>query len=211
MKKQPVRHGLSKDPIYKALYAIKGRCKNPNYREYHNYGGRGISLCEEWDKSFISFYNWSMENGYERGLSIDRRDVNGNYEPANCRWVTTSVQNNNRRDTVYVEHKGKMVPRGELASKLGLSHDALRGRLNSGRNIDEIINFKPVRTKSKYFLDLGDKPISVRELSKHLNVGYTAMLRRHQRGLSSLDVMRCGAKRADRFIINPLFEKLVKL
>jgi hypothetical protein len=78
---------------------MKQRCNNPNNRKYKDYGGRGIQVCDERMNDFQSFYDWAMANGYADGLSIDRIDVNGNYDPSNCRWATMMEQRHNRRDS----------------------------------------------------------------------------------------------------------------
>lgn len=79
---------------------MKNRCSNEIMDSYKYYGGRGISVCDEWVKSYESFHDWSMNNGYNDSLSIDRIDVNGNYEPSNCRWTTTLEQSRNRRNVI---------------------------------------------------------------------------------------------------------------
>ena len=78
---------------------MKQRCNNPNNQKYKDYGGRGIHVCDEWMNDFQSFYDWAMANDYADGLSIDRIDVNGNYDPSNCRWATMMEQRHNRRDS----------------------------------------------------------------------------------------------------------------
>ena len=92
-------HGLGYTRLYTIWRNIKGRTLNPNHTYFHDYGGRGITICEEWKNDFVPFYNWAIENGYEenKGLSIDRIDNDGNYEPHNCRWATQTMQSRNQR------------------------------------------------------------------------------------------------------------------
>lgn len=96
-------HGDSKKGQHKRLYQIwismKGRILNPRNKNYHNYGGRGIDLCEEW-LDFAVFKEWALENGYAQGLSIDRTDNNKGYHPWNCKWITMREQARNRRNCV---------------------------------------------------------------------------------------------------------------
>lgn len=97
LKLRNTRHGLSKHPTYKKWKDMKARCYSVNNKEYKNYGQRGITVCKEWLDDFKCFYDWSLSNGYREGLTIDRIDVNGNYEPSNCRYVSLSIQARNKR------------------------------------------------------------------------------------------------------------------
>lgn len=104
--KRNYRHGFSGDKhadrICKIFYGMKKRCYNENYSEYMDYGGRGIKISDEWLNNTESFVKWALANGYSEGLSIDRIDVNGNYEPANCRWADYITQANNKRNNRYI-------------------------------------------------------------------------------------------------------------
>lgn len=91
-KCQNIKHGMNRTKIYNVYANIKYRCYNNNHHEFHNYGGKGIVMCNEWlgENGFANFYEWALNNGYKEGLTIDRLDSDRNYEPDNCQWITRS-------------------------------------------------------------------------------------------------------------------------
>lgn len=132
-------HNATGTPLFDVWRNIKERCTNPNYKTYGNYGGRGIKVCDEWLESFESFYEWAVNNGYKQGLSIDRIDVDGNYEPSNCRWETNKVQARNKRNTVFLEHNGVRKRLIEWSELLGVNYKTLNWRRYQGWSTEEIL------------------------------------------------------------------------
>ena len=95
-----------RDKLYDAWRAIKKRCYNEAHYAYKDYGGRGIKMCDEWNR-FENFYSWALSNGYAVGLTLDRIDNDGDYSPDNCRWASWKVQGNNRRTNKFISFNGK--------------------------------------------------------------------------------------------------------
>lgn len=89
-------HNKSKTRVYSTWLNMKARCRDKSYPSFHRYGGRGITVCDDWKNNFVAFYDWAVENGYSDDLEIDRINNNGNYEPSNCRWITKSENASNR-------------------------------------------------------------------------------------------------------------------
>ena len=120
-------HGLGRTRLYYIWTSMKDRTLNPKYKQYNDYGGRGITICDEWKNDFMSFYNWALSNGYEenKGLSIDRIDNNGSYCPENCRWVTQTIQTRNQR-----------LPKSNTSGYKGVSYNKRRGKYTAQINVN---------------------------------------------------------------------------
>lgn len=127
-------HRLSKTRLYNIYRGMKERCYNPKNETYRIYGNRGITICNEWNNDFVSFYNWAMANGYNDKLTIDRIDVNGNYEPTNCRWATPKEQSNNTRRCIYVTYNNETHTLTEWARIIGADKEVIRTRYHRNKN-----------------------------------------------------------------------------
>ena len=134
-------HGESRTKLYGVWVSIKQRCENPNATGYENYGGRGIRVCDEWEKADI-FLKWALENGYQDGLQIDRIENDGDYTPENCRWVTKKTNLNNKRQCVFIELNGKCHTIAEWARLTGIPYNTIANRLKSGKAPEEILKTK---------------------------------------------------------------------
>lgn len=143
-----IKHGQSRSKLYSVWIGIKMRCYNPHEPAYRHYGKRGIQMCEEWRNSFQPFFDWAIEHGYSEGLSIDRIDNNGNYEPTNCRWVTQKEQNSNKRDTVFISWNGMTLSMREWSDITGINIRTINYRYRAGWPSDRIFT-EAVHYKNK--------------------------------------------------------------
>lgn len=131
------KHGGKGTRLYKTWKGIKERCFNPNKTKYSIYGGRGITICDEWKNDFKAFREWAMANGYNDTLTIDRIDANGNYEPSNCRWATQKEQQNNKRNNHLITFNGETHTLTEWASIKNIPRRTLQDRIYKGWKIEK--------------------------------------------------------------------------
>lgn len=137
-----IKHGQSNSRLYGIYGEMKSRCYNPNRSSYKRYGGRGIKICDEWlgDQGAENFINWATANGYEDSLTIDRINVNGNYEPSNCRWATWQEQSNNKRNNRFITYNGETKTIAEWSRILNIKYGCLFYRINHGWSMERIVN-----------------------------------------------------------------------
>ena len=140
------KHGKSKTRLYRIWGGIHSRCFNTRRNEYEQYGGRGITVCDEWKSSFEAFYEWAMANGYADNLTIERKDVNGDYCPENCCWITNQEQQNNRRTTHLLTYNGETHSIKEWAKITGINYSTLRNRINALKwDVAKTLTTKPIK------------------------------------------------------------------
>lgn len=125
-------HGEShKTRLYRCWKHMRGRCNRPTCKDYPNYGGRGITICPEWD-DYVVFRDWALSNGYADDLTLDRIDCDKNYEPGNCRWIPMAEQSRNRRMCIWVELNGVKMILKDVCQILGLNYRSVCNRVKFG-------------------------------------------------------------------------------
>lgn len=135
----------SKERLRRVLKNMKSRCYNPNFTDYKNYGARGIKICDLWigNNGFKNFYKWAMASGYKEGLTLDRIDFNGNYEPSNCRWATMREQQNNRSNNLLLTYNGKTQTASQWGDETGIKKGTICARIRNGWSVERALTEKP--------------------------------------------------------------------
>lgn len=137
-------HGASGTRLHRIWKGIKARCSNKNNPQYKDYGGRGISICDAWRQSYDAFRSWAVENGYDDNLTIERMDVNGNYCPENCKWITLQEQQDNRRNTVRITSGDVVRTAKEWAEATGIPYNTIRGRFYRGYSTQDVLSVEKI-------------------------------------------------------------------
>lgn len=135
--------------MYSTWNGMKQRCLDPNSSHYHRYGGRGVTICEEWLNDYSKFYEWAMANGASKELTLDRVDTDGNYEPSNCRWADVETQMNNTSQNRFIEYNGEKLTVMQWARRTGLEEGTIRTRLDRyGYSVGEALGYESHTKKS---------------------------------------------------------------
>lgn len=132
------KHGAKRTRLYSVWSEMKGRCYRETNPRFADYGGRGISVCSEWH-DFTAFQSWASSSGYGPGLTIDRRDNDGDYSPENCRWVTNAVQASNKRNSRFIVVHGEKMTVAEASRKFGVHVETIRSRLAIGCSPEDAV------------------------------------------------------------------------
>lgn len=186
------KHNMASSRIYGIWQNMKKRCQNENATFYEEYGGRGIKVCDKW-QTFEGFYE-DMKEGYADNLTLDRKDVDGDYTKENCRWVTIKKQMNNMRINHYVEYQGEKYSLSEFAEKHNLDYDLFRSRILRGFSVEKAMEPKWVDEVS---YNGETKPI--REFAKEYGMTYTQLKKRLMKGWE-----------VERALTQPLKKRTVK-
>lgn len=153
VSKATSKHNLSTHDLYKKWCGIKSRCYNKNNEKYPDYGAKNIVMCELWKNNFKIFFDWSIKNGWEKGLEIDRfPNKKGNYCPENCRYTTSKKNQNNRTNNRIIIIEGVEMTTKEASEKFGISYQTFLRRLNNGLNVNEVISKYNHKYKKPFLL-----------------------------------------------------------
>ena len=138
MSQNHVIHGMSRTRLYGCYKGMKSRCYRTDDIHYSAYGARGIVVCDEWKNDSKAFIEWALANGYSDDLTIDRIDVNGNYEPSNCRWIPMKDQYDNKRQNIMIEWNGEKHNAAYWSRVTGISAQTIRWRYKHGWDVERI-------------------------------------------------------------------------
>lgn len=197
------KHNMTDTRLYTIWVSMRDRCNNPNKKAYKDYGGRGIKVCDEWQNDFISFYTWAINNGYNenaksRECTIERINVDGNYEPQNCTFKNSKEQANNRRNNIIIEYNNETHTLMEWCEILGLNykrtlrryHIMINGSKNI-KNIDDLFN-KTSLKRNNVKLTYNNKTLTVSEWSKLLSISRNTIWDRYDKGFCVEDILYKG-------------------
>lgn len=176
------KHGKTGHKLHNVFNGMKQRCYDPNHVRYGKYGGKGITICDEWLRDFMSFYDWCMENGWKEGLTVDRIDHDLGYSPDNCRIVSYAVQSNNLSNNRMVTWRGRTQTITQWSRETGLRFNTIKNRIKNGWDMDDVMT-KPARKinyqhESKHMIEWNGKTQSLTEWSKELDIHYDILYTR---------------------------------
>lgn len=203
------------EELFKKLYRVynnmKSRCYNKNFPKYKSYGARGIVVCDEWKNDRHAFLKWAVDNCHSLDLTLDRIDVNGNYEPENCQWITMEDQAKNKQNTIKVVYYGQEYCLRDLCMRvLGYTHREYQqvfvriayDNWDPIKAIETPIKH-PTKRKSKLQASYTYKGVtkSLRQLCKHFNMYYeTIKYRVLQQGMNVVDAMNKGTDKPFTYV-----------
>ncbi len=187
-KRPEIKQAEGKTRLHRVWDNMKTRCYNPANKYYHRYGGRGITVCSEWRKSFTAFKEWALSNGYSDDLTLDRIDNNKGYSPKNCRWVTYAQQMNNTSSTTFITIEEKRSLQ-EWAKISGVKPETIRWRLKAGFSGKELLSPKPLARRTTLLVEIDGEKRTVKEWCESCNISERGFRNRLERGITGRDLL----------------------
>ena len=154
---------------------MKTRCNNPNYDKYQYYGGKGISICDEWERSYDAFEEWAINNGYADGLTLDRIDPNGNYCPENCRWLSRKGQANNRSSNHFLTYDGKTLTIQQWSDETGIPRGCIGQRIAAGWDVCRTLTEPVQPTHVEHMVTFNGETKRLYEWANQLGIKYKVL------------------------------------
>lgn len=179
------KHGLAHSRLYRIWCNMKSRCLNENILCYDRYGKKGITVCKEWVESFDNFKKWSLENGYNERLTIDRINPNGNYEPDNCRWADYTEQANNKNNNFNIEYKGTCKSLEQWSREVNIHSKTIKNRLIAGWTVAQALGYEAplvIQTQQRYKIEIDGEIYNIKGASEKLNLKYSTVKGRIRNG-----------------------------
>lgn len=182
-----VKHGMKHTRIYEIWCGMKKRCYNKNCKSYPNYGGKGITVCDEWKNNFLVFYEWSVKNGYKENLQIDRIDTNKGYSPVNCRWSTHTEQQRNRTNNIYIEINGQNKTISEWCQELDVSNKVAYERYQRLLKNNQPISYEYIFSKQSHC----KRRINQYTLNGNFVKQWESATEASRQGFSRISILQC--------------------
>lgn len=172
-----MKHGMVGTRIYNIWKDMKRRCYCKTRKDYSRYGGRGITICDEWLHDFQAFFDWAMVNGYKDDLTIDRIDSNKGYSPDNCRWATIKEQDNNKRNNRLLTYNGKTQTVTQWAEDLNINESTLRSRIDRGLTDEQVLT-TPKGCGKKKGKTFNGQTKTLKEWAEYTGISYKTLSKR---------------------------------
>lgn len=202
VSKRRSKHNMTNTKLHHIWCGMRARCNNQNNHAYKDYGGRGIKVCDEWQNDFLVFYNWAIKNGYKeenKGFecSIERINVDGNYEPSNCTFKNAKGQVNNRRSNISIKYKNENHTLMEWCEILDLDYSTIlyryrlfaKGGTDNIKTLDDVFNKINYKKNEQIKITYDNKTLTISEWSKLLNIRAKTIWDRYNKGMCVEDIL----------------------
>lgn len=206
-KNRLTKHGLTSTRLYGVWQDMRQGCLNPNSKAYKYYGGRGITVCDEWKDDFKAFYDWAMENGYKEEImpsgynywTIERINNDGNFEPDNCCWANRVAQGNNRQNNHLIEQENEVLTLAQTAKQKGVSRITLGARMSRyGWSTNDSLN-TPIGSHKRHNLEYQGETLSVSQCSEKFNINANTIYERIRNGLSLQEAVQTPLSKPQKY------------